>query len=95
MLLNGGKVLAERARISSRMEEWIDFDTGDRVGVLMSNTPLRFTARPPGGARGTAARAVSEAGTGVSPCAGAARLPYPPRPAPPGECYDRPSRTID
>jgi acyl-CoA synthetase (AMP-forming)/AMP-acid ligase II len=67
MLLNGGQVLTERAKISSRMEAWIDFDTGervtfqegnlrtnqlahvllerglvpgDRVGVLMGNTPL-------------------------------------------------------
>jgi acyl-CoA synthetase (AMP-forming)/AMP-acid ligase II len=71
MLLNGGQVLAERAKISARLEAWIDSDTGerlsfaeanartnqlahvllarglaagDRVGVLMGNTPLHASA---------------------------------------------------
>jgi acyl-CoA synthetase (AMP-forming)/AMP-acid ligase II len=71
MLLNGGQVLTERAKISARLEAWIDSDTGerlsfaeanactnqlahvllarglvpgDRVGVLMGNTPLHASA---------------------------------------------------
>jgi acyl-CoA synthetase (AMP-forming)/AMP-acid ligase II len=71
MLLNGGQVLTERAKISARLEAWIDSDTGerlnfaeanartnqlahvllarglspgDRVGVLMGNTPLHAAA---------------------------------------------------
>jgi acyl-CoA synthetase (AMP-forming)/AMP-acid ligase II len=71
MLLNGGQVLTERAKISGRLEAWIDADTGerlsfaeanartnqlahvllsrglapgDRVGVLMGNTPLHAAA---------------------------------------------------
>ena len=71
MLLNGGQVLTERAKISGQMEAWIDIDTGerwtfhdgnlrtnqlahvllarkllpgDRVGVLMGNTPRHAMA---------------------------------------------------
>jgi acyl-CoA synthetase (AMP-forming)/AMP-acid ligase II len=71
MLLNGGQVLTERAKISGPMEAWIDIDTGerwtfhdgnlrtnqlahvllarkllpgDRVGVLMGNTPRHAMA---------------------------------------------------
>ena len=30
MLLNGGQVLTERAKISGPMEAWVDIDTGER-----------------------------------------------------------------
>jgi hypothetical protein len=37
MLLNGGQVLAERARISARLGAWIDSDTGERLSFAEAN----------------------------------------------------------
>ena len=37
MLLNGGQVLTERAKISPRLEAWIDADSGERLSFAEAN----------------------------------------------------------